>query len=122
MLQTILFVLLQQQAAPSQGGGMMFNLIFFGVIFLVFYFFMIRPQQKRAKEQKNFLASLRKGMQVVTIGGIHGKITEVGDTTVTLDIDGRGTKVVFEKTAIAVESTKALQKNNESDKKEAKVS
>jgi len=116
MLQSILFVLLQQKAAPSQGGGLMFNLIFFGVIFLVFYFFMIRPQQKRAKEQKNFLASLKKGMKVVTIGGIHGKIAEVGDTTVTLDIDGKGTKVVFEKTAIAVESTKALKQAQEEEK------
>ncbi|GIV39011.1 MAG: preprotein translocase subunit YajC [Thermonema sp.] len=110
MLQTILFVFLQQKAAQPQGGGMMFNLIFFGTIILIFYFFMIRPQQKRAKEQKNFLASLQKGMQVVTIGGIHGKIVEVGDNTVTIDIDGKGTKVVFEKNAIAVESTKALQK------------
>lgn len=110
MLQTILFVFLQQKSAQPQGDGMIFNLIFFGTIILIFYFFMIRPQQKRAKEQKNFLASLQKGMQVVTIGGIHGKVVDVGDNTVTIDIDGKGTKVVFEKTAIAVESTKALQK------------
>lgn len=103
----MLFIFLQQQQAPQ--NGLLFNLLFFGAIFLIFYFFMIRPQQKRAKEQKNFLASLEKGMRVVTIGGIHGKIVDIAEQTVLIDIDGKGTKVMFEKTAIAVDNTKALQ-------------
>lgn len=65
----------------------------------VFYLFMIRPQMKKQKEQKAFREGLKQGDKVVTIGGIHGKILEVTDTTVL--INSEGTKLRMEKSAIS---------------------
>lgn len=65
----------------------------------VFYFFMIQPQRKKQKELKNFRENLKQGDKVVTIGGIHGKILEVTDTTVL--ITSEGTKIRMEKSAIS---------------------
>jgi len=76
---------------------------------LVFYFFMIRPQQKRQKEQRSFIDHIKKGDNVVTIGGIHGKIHDIEDNIVTLEVDNRGTKISVSKSAISIESTKRLQ-------------
>jgi preprotein translocase subunit YajC len=69
---------------------------------LIFYFFMIRPQMKKQKELKNFRENLKAGDKVVTIGGIHGKILEVSDTTVL--VQAEGTKLRFDKSAIAQSS------------------
>jgi len=74
------------------------------LILVVFYFFFIRPQQKRAKEQKKFRQALQKGQKVVTLGGIHGKIAEVKDTTVVLEV-GNGVKMTVEKSAIAMDTS-----------------
>lgn len=93
-------VLLQQ----SQGGGA-YNLIMIGMIIVVFYFFMIRPQMKKAKDEKTFKESLNKGDKVVTISGIHGKIVDVSDRTFILEID-TNTKIKIEKTGISAEATK----------------
>lgn len=90
-------------AEGGEGGGGMQTLLMFGLIFLVFYFFMIRPQQKRAKEQKKFRESLEKGTKVVTIGGIHGKVLEVNDDTVLIQVDGA--KLRVEKGSISVDSS-----------------
>lgn len=56
------------------------------LIVVIFYFFMIRPQMKKAKEQKKFRESLKKGDEVMTLGGIYGKIAEVEDKTVILEM------------------------------------
>ena len=56
------------------------------LIFIVFYFLLIRPQQKKAKAQQEFLSNLKKGDEVVTGGGLHGRITGLTDTVVTLEI------------------------------------
>jgi preprotein translocase subunit YajC len=85
----------------AQGGGYQ-TLIMFGLIALVFYFFMIRPQMKKSKDQKKFRKALAKGDKIVTIGGIHGKIREMNDTTVMLETDG-GAKMRIEKSAISME-------------------
>ena len=64
------------------------------VIFVIFYFLLIRPQSKKAKEHKQMVESLAKGDEVVTNGGIHGKITKVGDNFIELEIaDGMLVKV-----------------------------
>ncbi|MHB9148080.1 MAG: preprotein translocase subunit YajC [Candidatus Amoebophilus sp.] len=76
---------------------------------LVFYFFMIRPQQKRQKDQRSFIDHIKKGDNVVTIGGIHGKIHDIEDNIVTLEVDTRGTKISVSKSAISIEATKKLQ-------------
>lgn len=65
---------------------------------VVFYLFFIRPQQKKQKEQKKFRDNLQAGDRVITIGGIHGKVLEVTDTTVLVNSDG--TKLRFSKSAI----------------------
>jgi preprotein translocase subunit YajC len=56
------------------------------LIFVVFYFLLIRPQQKKSKEHQQFLNELKRGARVVTSGGIHGRITGLTDTTVTMEI------------------------------------
>lgn len=80
----LLFVLLQDAAAPKTPG--MQSLIFLVLIIVVFYFFMIRPQVKKQKEMTNYRSSLKKGDKVLTSGGIYGKINDVKDTTITLEI------------------------------------
>ncbi|MEM9337131.1 MAG: preprotein translocase subunit YajC [Bacteroidota bacterium] len=91
----------------ASGGG--FNpqfIMIFGMI-AVFYFFFIRPQQKKQKETKKYLEEIKKGDQVVTVGGIHGKVMEISDTTVLVDVD-RGTKLLIEKSSISLEASKRL--------------
>ena len=72
--------------APGAGGAGMQSLIFLLLIIVVFYFFMIRPQVKKQKEATNFRGSLKKGDKVATTGGIYGKINDVKERTVTLEI------------------------------------
>lgn len=81
--------------------------IMMALLMVVFYFFMIRPQQKKAKDAKKFRESLEKGSKVITIGGIHGKVVEVNDTTVLLDVDNN-VKLRFEKSAIAMDTSMQL--------------
>ena len=96
-------VLLQIPAETAEGGqGMMTQIMMFGAIFLVFYLFMIRPQMKKQKEAKKFKESLVNGTKVVTIGGVHGKIMEVKDETVIIEVEG-GNRLKLEKAAIAKE-------------------
>ncbi|MDB4925305.1 preprotein translocase subunit YajC [Mucilaginibacter sp.] len=83
------------------------QLIVFGLIILVFYFFMIRPQVKKQKDQKNFVNELKKGDKIITTSGMHGKIIEVADTTFLIETEG-GQKVRFNKSAISLEESKAL--------------
>ena len=89
------------QAMPNQ--TIMTVLLYAGIIG-VFWFFMIRPQQKKRKDQQNFIENLKKGDTVVTIGGMHGRVITVDELTVTLEVD-RGVKMVFDKTAVARDVT-----------------
>lgn len=79
------------------------------LIIVVFYFFMIRPQMKKAKDQKKFVDELKKGDKVVTTAGIHGKIVDMNDTTFVLEVEG-GTKIRFDKSAVSLDASKALSK------------
>lgn len=99
------FILLQAQGQ----GGWMGNLILIGGIVIIFYFFMVRPQQKKQKDQKTYIESLKKGDQVITIGGLHGKISAVESETVVVEVD-RGVKLTLEKTAISLEASKKFAK------------
>jgi preprotein translocase subunit YajC len=81
-----------QSAATPPGAGL--NWIILPVFVAIFYFLLIRPQQKRLKDQQAMLSKLASGDEVVTSGGILGRISEVGDTFVTLEIaDGVRIKV-----------------------------
>lgn len=74
------------QGAP-QGGSSMGSLIFIVGVFAIFYFFMIRPQMKRAKEQRKFQEGIKIGDRVIAMGGIHGEVLEIEDRTVVIKID-----------------------------------
>lgn len=89
------------------GAGIMGQVFLFGSIILIMYFFMIRPQQKKQKETKQFLESIKKGDTVVTIGGIHGKISAIEGETVVLDLD-KGMKLKVEKSAISTDFSKKI--------------
>lgn len=91
----------------AQSGGSMTSILMMVLIFGVFYFFMIRPQQKKQKELKKYREALQKGDSVVTIGGIHGKIVEVKDTTVVVKIANE-TEIKLEKSAISMDATSQL--------------
>jgi preprotein translocase subunit YajC len=96
--------------AAGQKGMDYTSILLFGGIIIVFYFFMIRPQQKKAKDQKVFRDTVKKGDSVVTIGGLHGKIYSVeNDDTVWIEVD-KGFRLQFEKSAISMEATKKTSK------------
>ena len=102
---TLLFTILQGGAAPAgPGGAGMQSLIFLLLIIVVFYFFMIRPQMKKQKDATSFRNALKKGDKVATTGGIYGKITDVKDRTVTVEI-ADNVIVKVDKTAVMAEPT-----------------
>ena len=91
----------------ATGAGFDYRQIFFfGLIAIVFYFFMIRPQVKKQKDQKKYVTELKKGDRVVTTAGIHGRIADINDTTFLIEVDNG--KIRFDKTAISLEASKAL--------------
>ena len=94
-----LFILLQAEGQPQQGGSMFSSLIFIVLLIVVFWLFFIRPQSKKAKEEQKFRESLKKGDKVVTIGGFHGKVVEVKETTVIISL-APNMEVEVEKTAL----------------------
>lgn len=89
------------------GSGMGSSLIFLVLIFVVFYFFFIRPQVKKQKDQKKYRESLAKGQKIITIGGIHGRIVEMQETTCTIEVEG-GVKLRIEKSAVAADAQDQL--------------
>jgi len=78
------------------------------LIVVVFYFFFIRPQMKRSKDQKKFRETLQKGQKIITVGGIHGRIVELQDTTVTIEVENQ-VRLRVEKSAIAIDNTQTLE-------------
>lgn len=100
------------QAAPQQGNPMMSVFLMVGMI-AVMYFFMIRPQAKRAKEQKKFSEGIGEGEKVITTSGIHGRITRINDDgTLQLEIS-RGMFITVERSAVSMELTAAYRKKTE---------
>ena len=95
----MLYILLQ-----AQGSNMTF-LLTMGAVFVVMYFFMVRPQQKKTKDQKKFIDDMKKGDPVVTIGGLHGKIHELDELTVMLEVD-RGMRLKFDRSSISLDASK----------------
>ncbi len=83
------------------------QLIMMGLIIVVFYFFMIRPQMKKAKDHKKYIHELKKGDKVVTTAGIHGRIADMNENTFLIETEGGG-KIRFDKSAISLEASKAL--------------
>ncbi len=102
------YILLQSAA----GGGQSWqsSAILFGGIIIIFYFFMLRPQQKKQKDQKAFIEQVKKGDQVVTIGGMHGKVYAIEKDQVIIEVD-KGAKIKFDKSSISFENSKTYAKN-----------
>jgi preprotein translocase subunit YajC len=92
--------------AQAMGGSLGTNLLFFGALFAIMYFVLIRPQQKQMKEQQAMLSSLKKGDDVVTQGGLLGKIFAVQDKVVTLEVSS-GVKLRVLKSSIQAKVTVA---------------
>jgi len=90
------------QAPAAADAGLMGNLSTFlplVLMFVVMYFLMIRPQQKRAKEQRNMMEALGKGDEVITAGGMLGKVSKVTESYITLEI-AANTEVVIQKNSV----------------------
>jgi len=105
----------EQGKGGSQGGG--FQFIFLGLMILVFWMFFIRPQAKKAKNQKKFIEDLQRGDKIVTIAGIHGTINKVNDDG-TLNIEvSPGSYIKIEKSAISMDWTANINKPAVADKK-----
>jgi preprotein translocase subunit YajC len=90
-----------QSPLDGLGGGNLTSFLPIILMFVVMYFLMIRPQMKRQKEQKAMMDALAKGDEVVTAGGVLGKVAKVSDAYVTLEVSA-GTEIVVQKVAVTV--------------------
>ncbi len=99
-----MFSLLSAMAAPeagsAPGGSMMTTFVTFGLIIAIFYLLLIRPQRKKDKETREMLASIKKGDKVVSIGGIHGTVMVVKESSVVVKVDDN-TRIEFARNAIS---------------------
>ena len=97
--------------APAGGGadGGMMNILFIVLMFVIIYFLMIRPQMKRAKEQRAMIEALQKGDEVITAGGVLGRISKMGEAYVTIEI-APNTEIVVQRSAVQVPLPKGTLK------------
>ena len=102
-------ILLQATPAPSGLSAYMQPLLLIGIV-VVMYFFMIRPQSKKQKEQRKFQDDIQKGDRIVTISGIHGKISDMDEKTITIEMENG--KMKLERAAISSENTIATYPKN----------
>ena len=98
--------------AAGQGSPLNFYIMMGGVIF-VMYWFMLRPQNKKRKAALAYRENIQKGDKIVTIGGIHGKVDNLKDTTVVIVVEG-GMKIEMEKSAVSMDAS--MQMTEESVK------
>jgi len=112
----------QQAAEGAQGGNaLLTNIIPFAAIILIFYFLLIRPQNKKRKETEKMLSALKKGDKVVTIGGIHGTVQSVKESTVLLKVDDN-VKIEFLRTAISSVITVSKEEDKGGEKEDSQSS
>lgn len=103
------FILMSPQAGGGQNSLMSFLPLV--AIVVVFYFFMIRPQMKKAKDQKKYIEALKKGDKILTIGGIYGKIADVKeDGSIIMEVED-GTKMRISKNAVSNDASATLTQN-----------
>ena len=94
----------------GQQSGIMSFLPLIAIV-VVFYFFMIRPQMKKAKDQKKYIEALKKGDKILTIGGIYGKIVEIReDATMIMEVED-GTKMKISKNSVSLDASATLNQN-----------
>lgn len=98
-------------APQGQGQNSLMSFLPLVAIVVVFYFFMIRPQMKKAKEQKKYIEALKKGDKILTIGGIYGKIADVReDGSILMEVED-GSKMRISKNAVSNEASATLNQN-----------
>ncbi len=97
--------------AGSQGGGGMSFLIMMVLFFVIFYFMLIRPQMKQAKEHRKLVENLSKGDEVVTNGGMLGRISEIGDNFIVLEV-AKDTEIKVQKSAVSALMPKGTMKTS----------
>ncbi len=100
-MSDLLLVLLM---APKEGENPLISLLPLVLVIIVFYFFMIRPQMKKQKELRKFREGVKKGDKIITIGGIYGKVVEVADATVIIEVEGKQ-RLKIDKSALVIDST-----------------
>jgi preprotein translocase subunit YajC len=110
----------QQGASAGGAGSIVSTFIPFALIIVIFYFLIIRPQNKKQKDTQKMLSALKKGDKIITIGGIHGVISTVRESSVVVKVDDN-TKVEFSRSAIAnvVEVSKVEKIDDKADDKAA---
>lgn len=106
-----LTILMAPPAGGNAGNPIMQFLPLIAIV-VVFYFFMIRPQMKKAKDQKKYIEALKKGDKILTIGGIYGKIVEVrDDATIIMEIED-GSRMKISKNAVSNDATATLNQTS----------
>jgi len=112
--------LLQQTSASNPTGSLVSTIVTFGLVFVIFYFLIIRPQNKKQKQMQQMIAGVKKGDKVVTIGGVHGVVASVKESTVVVKVD-ESTRIEFSKSAISsVSPAKTEEKAETAEEPEAK--
>lgn len=106
MIDKLLFVLLM---APKEGENPLVSLLPLVLIIVVFYFFMIRPQMKKQKDLRKFREAVKNGDKIMTMGGIHGKVIEVSDKTVIIEVENK-MRLKVEKSALVTDSSALIGK------------
>lgn len=100
-MSDLLLVLLM---APKEGESPLTSLLPLILIIVVFYFFMIRPQMKKQKDLRKFREGVKNGDKIITIGGIYGKVVEVSEKTVIIEVEGKN-RLKVDKTALVIDSS-----------------
>lgn len=100
-------------ASGGQESNPTIHIFFILSIFAVMYFFMIRPQSQQRKKQENFIANLKKGDRIVTIGGIYGKVLKVNENNILVEVDNN-TKLKIVKSVVSIEFSKLVNSDAES--------
>jgi preprotein translocase subunit YajC len=100
-MNVLTFFLMMPQGEQSNAMGQLLPLV---LIIAIFYFFMIRPQMKKQKEVRQFRDGIQKGDKVLTVGGIYGKVSEIKDTTVLLEI-ADGVRIKVDKAGLVKDNT-----------------
>lgn len=116
-MNELLAILLQQEA--QEGGSAWSGMIMIVAMIVIFYFFMIRPQSRKQKELKKAREAMKKGDKVVSAGGIHGRIKEMSDTWVMMEI-APGVSIKIDKASIFADPSADTSKSPAKDSKEDK--
>lgn len=106
-MDNLLNILLMTQ--PTEGQNPIMQFVPLVLIVVVFYFFMIRPQMKKQKELKKFREDLKKGDKVVTTGGIYGKVLEIRETVIIMEVEGQN-RLKIDKAAVVKDMSDVAQK------------